>query len=95
MKRGSSMASKDSDTEDLKYQPKRKPFATRPPSHGHWSMKLLDTMKDPNMVVNEDDKTVIIKDAYPKAKYHFLVLPRDNISSLRALASHCIRHDFC
>ena len=58
-------------------------------SHGgsHWSMKLLDTMKDPNMIVKEDDKVVIIKDAYPKAKHHFLVLPRDSISSLRALNS--------
>ena len=57
-------------------------------SHGsHWSMKLLDTMKDPNMIVKEDDNVVIIKDAYPKAKHHFLVLPRDSISSLRALNS--------
>ena len=96
MKRGSSMASKVSgDTKDLEHEPKRKPVtavsAARPrpqQSHGgHWSMKLLDTMKDPNMIVKEDDKIVIIKDAYPKAKHHFLVLPKDNISSLRALNS--------
>ena len=95
MKRGSSMASKaPADTKDLEHEPKRKPVSAavsakpRPTSHhggGHWSMKLLDTMKDPDMIVKEDDKIVIIKDAYPKAKHHFLVLPRDNISSLRAL----------
>lgn len=102
MKRGSSMASKPTDTTDLEHEPKRKPVSAsaagtarprpRPAgaqpsrSHGgHWSMKLLDTMKDPNMIVKEDDKIVIIKDAYPKAKHHFLVLPKDNISSLRAL----------
>ena len=97
MKRGGSMASKDADTKDLEHQPKRKTVSTaasgfgpRPSqqSHGgHWSMKLLDTMKDPNMIVKEDDNTVIIKDAYPKAKHHFLVLPKDNISSLKALNS--------
>lgn len=96
MKRGSSMASKGSDTKDLEHEPKRKPVGaaggarprpTQQSHSGHWSMKLLDTMKDPNMIVKEDDKTVIIKDAYPKAKHHFLVLPKDNISSLRALSS--------
>ncbi len=50
-----------------------------------WSMKLLDSMKDPKMIVRSDDLTVTIKDAYPKAKHHYLVLPQENISNLRAL----------
>lgn len=99
MKRGSSSIASATDTKDLEHEPKRKPISygaaasaqPRPQarqSHGgHWSMKLLDTMKDPSMIVKEDDKVVIIKDAYPKAKHHFLVLPRDSISSLRALNS--------
>ena len=89
MKRGlGAMACKDGG-EDVP-EPKRKPVAHQGhASHGHWSAKLLDTMKDPSMVVKEDDTTVIIRDAYPKAKHHFLVLPKDNIPSLRALnASH-------
>ncbi|GFG32699.1 hypothetical protein Cfor_12515 [Coptotermes formosanus] len=48
----------------------------------HWAMGLLSSMKDPELFIKEDDTVVIIKDKYPKAKYHFLVLPKENISSL-------------
>ncbi|PNF27812.1 hypothetical protein B7P43_G09185 [Cryptotermes secundus] len=48
----------------------------------HWSMGLLSSMKEPELLVKEDDKVVTIKDKYPKAQYHFLVLPKENISSL-------------
>lgn len=79
-----------SDDEDSP-KPKRKPppsvAASRGGGFGHWATKLLDSMKDPKLIVKEDDKLVIIKDAYPKAKHHFLVLPKENISSLRALNS--------
>ena len=33
---------------------------------GHWSRGLVDSMKDPDLIVVEDDKIVIIKDKYPK-----------------------------
>ncbi|NWI08163.1 APTX protein, partial [Crypturellus soui] len=52
---------------------------------GHWSQGLKSSMKDPNMQVYKDDKTVVIKDKYPKARYHWLVLPWDSISSLRSV----------
>ncbi|XP_023713355.1 aprataxin isoform X2 [Cryptotermes secundus] len=39
----------------------------------HWSMGLLSSMKEPELLVKEDDKV---------AQYHFLVLPKENISSL-------------
>lgn len=48
-------------------------------------MKLLDSMRDPSMVVQSDELTVTIKDAYPKARHHYLVLPREDIPHLRAL----------
>lgn len=35
--------------------------------------------------VYKDEKVVVIKDKYPKARYHWLVLPWDSISSLKAL----------
>ncbi len=54
---------------------------------GHWSMKLLDSMRDPAMVVKSDDLTVTIKDAYPKARHHYLVLPKENIPNLWSLNS--------
>lgn len=57
--------------------PKKKPV--------HWSMALSASMEDPEMVVHEDDLCVIIKDKYPKARHHYLVLPKAQISSLRAL----------
>lgn len=51
----------------------------------HWSMKLIESMENPEMVVQSDELTVTIKDAYPKAKHHFLVLPKEDIPSLRHL----------
>jgi hypothetical protein len=33
---------------------------------GHWSMGLSASMDDPNLKVQEDKLTVIIKDKYPK-----------------------------
>lgn len=33
---------------------------------GHWSQGLLASITDPNLVVEEDDLTVVINDKYPK-----------------------------
>ncbi|CAH1799026.1 unnamed protein product, partial [Owenia fusiformis] len=52
---------------------------------GHWSMGLKVSMEDPELQVKVDERIVIIKDKYPKAKHHFLVLPKENISSLKSL----------
>ncbi|KAL4640251.1 aprataxin isoform X3 [Arapaima gigas] len=62
---------------------------------GHWSQGLKVSMQDPKMQVYKDDKVVVIKDKYPKARHHWLVLPWDSITSLKALrAEHCslLRH---
>ncbi|XP_031727326.1 aprataxin isoform X1 [Anarrhichthys ocellatus] len=57
---------------------------------GHWSQGLKTSMQDPKMQVYKDDKVVVIKDKYPKARYHWLVLPWQTISSLKALSEeHC------
>ncbi|XP_056425782.1 aprataxin isoform X2 [Hyla sarda] len=56
---------------------------------GHWSQGLKVSMQDPNMQVLKDDKVVVIKDKYPKARYHWLVLPWQSISSLKML---CTEH---
>ena len=37
-----------------------------PAKKGHWSMGLLDSMRDPKMALYSDDLIVIIKDKYPK-----------------------------
>ncbi|KAF6733461.1 Aprataxin [Oryzias melastigma] len=57
---------------------------------GHWSQGLKTSMQDPKMQVYKDDKVVVIKDKYPKARYHWLVLPWQSIPSLKALSGeHC------
>ncbi|KAM9856831.1 aprataxin [Aulostomus maculatus] len=67
----------------------------RSESGGHWSQGLKTSMQDPKMQVYKDDKVVVIKDKYPKARYHWLVLPWQSIPSLKALREeHCdlLRH---
>lgn len=56
-------------------------------SGGFWSLGLSDSMKDPKNIVQEDDTVVTITDKYPKANFHFLVLPKENISSLKSVTS--------
>uniref|UniRef100_A0A8C4TJK3 Aprataxin n=1 Tax=Erpetoichthys calabaricus TaxID=27687 RepID=A0A8C4TJK3_ERPCA len=52
---------------------------------GHWSQGLKASMQDKNMQIYKDDTVVAIKDKYPKAKYHWLVLPWESIASLKAV----------
>lgn len=66
---------------------KRKPTA----ASGHWSTQLLASMQDPEKVVKSDEMTVTIKDAYPKAVHHYLVLPKENIANLRSLNTSHIK----
>merc|ERR1712098_735604 len=46
-------------------------------SSGHWSKGLVASMSDPKSVMSEDQELCVIKDKYPKAKLHLLVLPKD------------------
>ncbi|KAF7664001.1 hypothetical protein LDENG_00193660 [Lucifuga dentata] len=62
---------------------------------GHWSQGLKASMQDPKMQVYKDQRVVVIKDKYPKARYHWLILPWQSIPSLKALREeHCdlLRH---
>ncbi|TRY77714.1 hypothetical protein DNTS_029095, partial [Danionella cerebrum] len=63
------------------------PSADKPDSGGHWSQGLKVSMQDPKMQMYKDDKVVVIKDKYPKARHHWLVLPWSSISSLKVLCS--------
>ncbi|GLV45603.1 uncharacterized protein CBL_02623 [Carabus blaptoides fortunei] len=49
----------------------------------HWALGLLDSINDPELQVTSDDLCVVIKDKYPKAAFHYLVLPKDEISNLK------------
>ncbi|XP_041641374.1 aprataxin isoform X2 [Cheilinus undulatus] len=71
---------------DKEFVPQQNQEATKSnESFGHWSQGLKMSMQDPKMQVYKDDKVVVIKDKYPKARYHWLVLPWQSISSLKAL----------
>ena len=49
-------------------------------------------MQDASLIMTSDDKGVIIKDLYPKAKHHYLILPKEDISSTNALnQSHMLK----
>lgn len=61
------------------------PAAPRRVGGAPWHTKLLESMKDPSLIVKSDEQTVIIRDAYPKARHHYLVLPKEDIPNLRAL----------
>ena len=52
---------------------------------GHWSNGLLSSMNDPEYIVSSTDSIVIIKDKYPKAKHHYLVLPKKKINNLSSI----------
>ncbi|XP_068618328.1 aprataxin [Battus philenor] len=51
----------------------------------HWSLGLIESMKDVDLIYKETERIVTIRDKYPKAKVHYLVLPKDNISSIYKL----------
>ncbi|CAJ1052301.1 aprataxin isoform X2 [Xyrichtys novacula] len=72
-------------TEKEPVQPKNEETTRNNESFGHWSQGLKTSMQDPKMQVYKDEKVVVIKDKYPKARYHWLVLPWQSISSLRVL----------
>jgi len=61
---------------------------------GHWSTGLLQYMKDPSkhgdVVVTFTDQLVVIKDKFPKAKLHLLVLPRQPLQNLSSLTKEHI-----
>ena len=55
------------------------------PANHHWSQGLLAAMNDPALVLRDSGRAVVIKDKYPKAKFHYLVLPKDRIPDLKSL----------
>nr|XP_033331958.1 aprataxin [Megalopta genalis]XP_033331959.1 aprataxin [Megalopta genalis] len=66
----------------MKRKPKTTSTDVTAPKRHHWATGLLVSMEDPALKVKEDDKVVVIKDKYPKAQFHYLVLPKANIPSI-------------
>jgi aprataxin len=55
-------------------------------------MALLESMKDPSVIVLSSDIAVVIKDKFPKAQFHFLVLPFAEIPSIFHVSSPHLGH---
>lgn len=53
---------------------------------GHWSMGLLSSLDEPELFIQRDNLVTVIKDKYPKAERHFLVVPKEDIHSLKAVS---------
>lgn len=49
---------------------------------GSWMNGLYDLLKDSSTWIISSDEVVVVEDKFPKAKYHFLVLPREKIPEI-------------
>lgn len=58
-------------------------------NRSRWEYGLLDAMNFPSLRIISNDIAVVIKDRYPKAKYHFLVLPKEDIDNLFEVSQRC------
>lgn len=57
-----------------------------------WNMKLYSAMQDPKLIVDDSDElVVVIKDLYPKAKHHYLVIPKANKPNLKDLGAEDVK----
>lgn len=61
---------------------KRRPQLPRDAS---WEDGLIYGMSDPEQIYEEDHLTVTLFDAFPKARYHYLVVPKQDIHSVKEL----------
>ncbi|XP_055679971.1 aprataxin-like protein [Lutzomyia longipalpis] len=49
----------------------------------HWSLNLIkDITQHPEKIILKSNLAVVIRDKYPKAKHHFLVLPLEDIEDI-------------
>ena len=51
-----------------------------------WQDRLVYALSDPDQIFEQDELTVTLYDAFPKARYHYLVVPRDDIHSVKELS---------
>lgn len=69
--RGKARGNLHGDAKMAATNPSKRPASesSHPPAKkGHWSQGLLSSMNDPNLIVESDERVVIIKDKYPKVK---------------------------
>lgn len=50
-----------------------------------WSHGLIQAIHDPRNILIKNSQLVVIRDKFPKAKHHFLVIPFENIDTIYEL----------
>ncbi|CAF1139062.1 unnamed protein product [Adineta ricciae] len=51
----------------------------------HWSAALSDALDDESVRLYRDDLCTVIRDKFPKAKIHLLVMPNEHITDLKCV----------
>lgn len=62
--------------------------ATKVARKSHWSLGLVEAMNNSTFVVMNETNVTVIRDRYPKSEFHYLVIPHQNISNLRAVTKN-------
>ena len=60
-----------------------------------WSFGLIRDISNPDSKLEEDDEIVVMKDKFPKARFHYLILPKidiDNLGQLTKEHLQLLRH---
>lgn len=63
-------------------------MAYRPNSD--WKHGLLNELSNPRKWILQSENVVVVQDKFPKAMYHFLVLPKEQIPSIFEVRLQCI-----
>lgn len=61
-------------------------------SNSGWAYGLLKAIEETKNCVISNNELVVIKDKFPKAEFHFLVIPKQNISSIFEVTSPNFPH---
>lgn len=80
---GTKMPEKIDKSSDSKH--KTAPAPPHPNVRPNWTTGLRTDMKKPERVVFSTSSVVVIKDKFPKAAFHFLILPREELDNLQSL----------
>lgn len=62
--------------------------ATKVARRSYWSTGLIEAMNNSTFIVMNESRVTVIRDKYPKSEFHYLVIPHQNISNLRAVTKN-------
>lgn len=80
-----SMSKKRPASKEAQGEVEGKSSSARMAKRTHWSEGLVEAMNNSTFVVMKDTNVTVIKDKYPKSEFHYLVIPHQNIDSLKSV----------